>query len=109
MLDGLGGVAAVTEETREQPFRLRMPLDTSARIRIKAPEGFKISETPEHQTVQTTVLDAVRETSSDADSLEMRIRLRRRTARLQPSSWATWRSTCQQVNDLLTPNLILSK
>jgi tetratricopeptide (TPR) repeat protein len=109
VLDGLGGVTAVAEETREQPFRLRMPLDTSARIRIKAPEGFRISDTPERQTVQTAVLDAVRETSADADSLEMRIRLRRRTARLQPSSWANWRSTCQQVNDLLTPNLILSK
>ncbi|NQV28289.1 MAG: DUF3857 domain-containing protein [Rhodopirellula sp.] len=109
VLDGLGGISMPTEETREQPFRVRMPLDTTARIRIQAPNGFTVSASPERQAVQTKVLEAVRESLMDDDTLEMRFRLRRRTARLQPSAWTSWRTTCQQVNDLLTPNLLLTK
>lgn len=109
LLNGIGGVTAVGKETRQQPFRLRMPLDTSATIRITTPEGFSVVDLPKQQVVQTPVLDAVCETSTDDDALEMRIRIRRRTARLQPSSWTNWRKTCQQVDDLLTLNLILKR
>lgn len=109
VVDGLGGVELETEEERDQPFRLRMPLDTSARIRIKAPAGFTVSETPKREVVQTKVLEAVRETSLNDDTLEMRVRIRRRTGRLHSTAWGNWRTACQQVNDLLTPNLILSR
>lgn len=107
LLSRITSIAPVEKLDRTTSFRLHYPVNTTAVVRIRGPEGTEIVTQPE--SLQTRTLQLERNVSSNDDEVEIRVQLRRNCGRFVSGAWEAWQANSRQVIDSLSPNLIVRR
>jgi len=108
LVGSFGGPAEVEEAERTLPFRIYSPSDTSVRVRVTPPPGFRTTIADGPENLSSQILAGVRSVSADSEVVEIRARLRRRSGRFRPESWNDWRQANLDATRLLKPQIVLS-